>query len=345
MVHRGKDLPFVGEFHLRLGGVNIYIHCGQLGGQMKHAAGEFAHHALVGVGLLQGGSHDPGLNIASVDEKVLIVSAGFAAHGQGGKAGHAHVLSAARHFLKAQRQLPTQHGVDGGVELAVPGGEQLLLAVPNELDAHLRVRQRQSLNHRKDGRALGRDLFHELQPGRGVVKQVAHHHGRPLGTAGLLHLTGHAPLQTERRPKGRAGSARHHINARHGADGGQRLTPEAQRADGFQIVLGTQLTGGVAQKGGGQLLGRHAAAVVGDPDEGHAAVIDLHRHLLGPGVDGVFHQFLGHAGRTLHHLAGGDQVGHMTVQYTNVGHKITPLSVSVQIALQLRQQVECLDGR
>ena len=49
------------------------------------------------------------------------------------------------------------------------------------------------------------------------------------------------------------------------------------------------------------------------PEEGHPAVADLHRHSGSPGVDGVLHQLLGHAGRPLHHLAGGDQVGHMGV--------------------------------
>ncbi len=33
----------------------------------------------------------------------------------------------------------------------------------------------------------------------------------------------------------------------------------------------------------------------------------------GPGVDGVFHQLLGHAGGPLHHLAGGDQVGNVGI--------------------------------
>ena len=55
----------------------------------------------------------------------------------------------------------------------------------------------------------------------------------------------------------------------------------------------------------------HAAAVIGDPEEGHAAVPDLHGDLGGSGIHGVFQQLLDHGGRTLHHLAGGDEVGNM----------------------------------
>ena len=67
----------------------------------------------------------------------------------------------------------------------------------------------------------------------------------------------------------------------------------------------------MAQKGGFGILGCHAAAVVGQPQEGHAAVPDLYGHLGGAGVHGVFQQFFDYGGRPLHHFTGGDQVGDM----------------------------------
>ena len=100
----------------------------------------------------------------------------------------------------------------------------------------------------------------------------------------------------------------------HPADGGnsrQSLTTEAKGPDFSQILRRAELTGGVAQKGSGQLLRRDAAAVVCHPDQAHAAPLDLHHDGGGSGVDGVFHQLLYNGGGALHHLAGGDQVGHM----------------------------------
>ena len=52
----------------------------------------------------------------------------------------------------------------------------------------------------------------------------------------------------------------------------------------------------------------HAAAVVGDADPASAAAVGEDVDPAGAGVDGVFDQFLDHAGRTLDHLAGGDAV-------------------------------------
>ena len=311
VVHSGKDLPLVGKLDLRLGGVYVHVHHVQLRLQMEHTTGKLAHHALIGIGLLQRGGHNSGFYIASVNKKVLIVSAALAAHGQGGKAGHGHVLSTALYFLKSKGKVSAQNCVNGRLEPSVPGSKQFLFPVPDELDAHLRVGQGQTLDHGKDRRPLGGVLFHKLEPGRGVEEQVTHHHGCPFGAARLLHSIGNPSLQRQGRSKGRAGGTGHYVDAGHGADCGQSLATEAQGADGLQIILGAQFAGGVAQKCGRQLIRLHAAPVIGHTDKGHAAVCNFHRHLFGSGVDGVFHQLLGHAGRTLHHLTGGDQVGHM----------------------------------
>ena len=52
----------------------------------------------------------------------------------------------------------------------------------------------------------------------------------------------------------------------------------------------------------------HAAAVVGDADAPAAAAIGEDVDPAGAGVDRVLHQFLHHARRPFHHLAGGDAV-------------------------------------
>ncbi len=173
----------------------------------------------------------------------------------------------------------------------------------------------------KGGGPLGGVLFHVLEPGGGVVEEVPHHHGGALGASGLLAAGDHAPLQLQGDAEVTAGGAGEDLHPGDRGDGGQGLPPEAQGADGLQVVLGADLAGGVAEEGGLHVGGVDAAAVVGDPDVGHASPLDLHREGMGPGVDGVLHQLLHHRGGALHHLAGGDEVGHMAVQHLDMGHK------------------------
>ena len=87
----------------------------------------------------------------------------------------------------------------------------------------------------------------------------------------------------------------------------------------------------MAQKGGGQLLRRNAAAVVGDADVGQAAVLDLRHDGGGPGVDGVLQQLFDDAGGTFHHFSGGNQVRHMGRQALNLRHGSSLLGVIVSL--------------
>ncbi|SCH37451.1 Uncharacterised protein [uncultured Clostridium sp.] len=313
MVYGGKYLALLAELHLGLGGVDVHIHSGQPQLQMEDTAWKFAHHLLVLIGLLQGGGHQRAFHLAAVDEKELPAPAAPAAGGHGHEAGHSHILAAGLHRAEAQCQLPAQDGIDGGLELSVTGGKQLLLAVPDKFHTHLRVGQGRPLDHGKDGRPLGGVLFHEFQPGGGVVEQVPHHHGGAQGAARLLHLSRYSALQGQGGPQRGVRCPGHHLHTGHGGDGGQSLPPETQGADGLQVILSAQLAGGVAEEGGFQLPGGDALPVVRHPEEGHSSVGDLHRDGGGPSVDGVLHQLLGHAGGPLYDFTGGDQVGNMGV--------------------------------
>ena len=110
-------------------------------GEVKDAAGEAAHHFLIFIGLLQGGHHGAAFDIAAVDEKVLKTPAAPATRWQGGETRHAHSLARTLDRRETQGQIPAQHGVDGAFQLAIPGSEQLLFAVPDELHGQLRVGQ------------------------------------------------------------------------------------------------------------------------------------------------------------------------------------------------------------
>ena len=64
----------------------------------------------------------------------------------------------------------------------------------------------------------------------------------------------------------------------------------------------------MAVDGQRQIGVRHAAAVIGDADAATATAIAENVDPAGAGVDGVLDQFLDHARRPFHHLAGGDAV-------------------------------------
>ena len=104
---------------------------------------------------------------------------------------------------------------------------------------------------------------------------------------------------------------RENIQMRNGRDGGERFAAEAERADGGQIGSGAELARRVAQKGGGQLVGRDAAAVVCDAQIGQPAVLQLDGDVPRARVDGVFQKLLDNARGTLDDLASGDEIGDM----------------------------------
>ena len=139
MVHRGKYLLFTLKLDFGLGGVDVHVHGVGPDGEVKDAAGEAAHHFLIFIGLLQGGHHGAAFDIAAVDEKVLKTPAAPATRWQGGETRHAHSLARTLDRRETQGQIPAQHGVDGAFQLAIPGSEQLLFAVPDELHGQLRV--------------------------------------------------------------------------------------------------------------------------------------------------------------------------------------------------------------
>ena len=94
---------------------------------------------------------------------------------------------------------------------------------------------------------------------------------------------------------------------RHRTDRGQRLAAEPQRADGEEIVA-VELRGRMPLDREHEVLARHAGAVIGDPDQPPPAAVGEHVDPPRAGIERVLDEFLDHARRPLHHLAGGDAV-------------------------------------
>ena len=121
------------DYNLRFGGADQHRQprqqvpqgrCGDGDGAVALVADDGVGQASLiqlGVGLLQGGQHQPGLHLPAVDKEELPVPAGPAAGGLGDEAGHGHALVRAVHLGEAQGQLPAQHGVDGAFSTPSPG--------------------------------------------------------------------------------------------------------------------------------------------------------------------------------------------------------------------------------
>ena len=320
MIHRVKDLPLLGELHLGLGGMDVDIHRRHRHRHRQDTAGKLALHDLVAVALFQCRRQQLGLDETAVDEEHLH-GTGTAAHqGRRHEAFHGHLAAAALHRHQRLGEVTAQGGIDGRLQLPVAGSVEALCAVLDELKGNIGMRQRQMLHQSRHSGGLGTVLFHELQPGGGVVEQVPHDHGGALRGAGGLYGSGNTALQMERGAVGLALLAGQDLHAADGGDGSQSFPSEAQRADPAQVVRAAHLGGGVAQKGRGQLLSRDTAAVVADTDHAHAAPLDLHRHSGRARVNGVLHQFLDDTGGALHHFARGDQVRNMRGQLLNLRH-------------------------
>ena len=306
-----KYFPLVEEFHLGLGRVDVDIHRRHRQLDTQHAGRKPPHHDLVAVSLFQRGRHHSGLDIAPVDKKDLAASVAPGGCGAGAVARKAHLFPLAVHGNHVQRRLSAQHRIDGGQKRPVSRGMQQFFPVPEKPHRHLRMRHRLLLHGGKGGGGLCGIGFHKLHTGGRVVKQAANNHGCAHGAAHRLPLQNLSRLQMEAHARVRLCRAGHDVNFGYRCRGRQRFAPEAQRVNGLQIFLAADLAGGMAQKGRLGVLRLHAAAVVGNADKGHAAVLYLHRHVFRTGVNGVLHQLLDNGGRPLHHLAGGDQIGHM----------------------------------
>ena len=165
---------------------------------------------------------------------------------------------------------------------------------------------------------FGARRLEELEPrGRGI-EEVRHRDGGSLRARGGGALARLMPAAALDRPGGVGpGGAAGECQPADGGDGGERLAAEAECRDRPEVAVLCELGGGVAGQRQRQLVAAHAAAVVGDPDQPAAAL--LQRNLDGTRacVDGVLDQLLDHRRRPLDHLPRRDAVDHALRQETD----------------------------
>ena len=96
---------------------------------------------------------------------------------------------------------------------------------------------------------------------------------------------------------------------RHARDRGERLAAKAERANRGQVGGATNLRSRVTTERKDRVGARHAAAVVGDRDQGRAAAENLDAHRARARVERVLDQLLDGGGRPLDDFARRDLAG------------------------------------
>ena len=195
----------------------------------------------------------------------------------------------------------------GRFGVAGAGDEQPPAVLEEEAD--LRVRQRQPGHRLLAVGQLGRLALEELAPRGHVEEQIEHvDAGAARRRRVLLEHGCAAALDAQPGGRGRAGLAVTIEKRETDAMDGMRLAAEALGEDVEEPVGVEQLAGGVALEAQPRVFARHAVAVVDHRDRREPAFREQHAHRGGARVDGVLGELLHHAGRPLHHLAGGDLV-------------------------------------
>ena len=181
---------------------------------------------------------------------------------------------------------------------------------------------------------LGLLALHELEPGRGVEKEVPDGDHRAGGHAAPFYLLDPPPFDVNLRPFHRVGCPGGDGEPGNRGDRRQRLASKAERREGEEILVTGDLAGSVTLQRQEGVLAGHAASGVGHLDEPPPPRLDLDQHLFGARIEGVLHQFLGHGGGTFHHLARGNLVGQVFREYPNPCRQYEPHEIHNKRASQ-----------
>ena len=162
----------------------------------------------------------------------------------------------------------------------------------------------------------------ELASGREIEEQLPDLHAGAGRTPGRSHLEQLAPVDHDLRGHGGVALplARGHGQAADTRDARQRLTPKAHGGNGAQVLGPLNFARRVSLQAEQRVIPAHAKPIVRHADQTPAPRLNLHGDACGLGIQGILDQLLDHAGRTLHHFAGGNLVGNQLGQETNAVH-------------------------
>jgi len=193
-----------------------------------------------------------------------------------------------------------------------------------EREPDLRPGEGVPLDHLEAAAQLGRRRLEELPPGRDVEEE------RPdldRGAAGDRdRLDAEDPPPFDPHPGAEAGLlGGGQLEAGDGGDRRERLAPEAEAADPFEVGEAGDLARGVAVEGEERVVAPHPAAVVADGDPPLATALELDLDRPRPGVESVLDELLEHRGGALDDLAGGDLADELIRQKADAGHRPDPI--------------------
>ena len=184
-------------------------------------------------------------------------------------------------------------------------------AVVRQRKSHLRMRQRQAVEHGGAVGILGGFGFEEFAPCRRVEEEFRHFDAAAFGVGGRNHRTQTPVFGADLAGMAAAGLAASQRQPRHRGDAGQPFAAKAHAGHPFQIAQAADFAGSVARECQRQIVGVDARAVVLHADQFDAAAGQLDADVVGAGVQAVFDDFLQRVGGALHHFAGGDLVDEM----------------------------------
>ena len=288
---------------------------------MQEGHGHPADHQQATIGFVQGVAQRSVADISAAQEEILPLRSGPALRRVGDKPPQMHLVQTSFDPQERFGQLTTE---EFGDPLAAPGrGGQVVddLAARSIGHVDLRVRQRDPREHLHDVAGLRRVRLEERPADGGVEEQVPDLDHGPDRTSARLDRAEDSALDGEFGTLGGPGLARLAADLGDLGDRRQRLAPEAERLDAIQIIGLGELARGMRLEREQQVLGRHAEAVVGDPDQVLAAPFDRQVDPRGPGVDRVFQQLLDDARRPLDDFARRDLVDDGRRQLADDSHR------------------------
>jgi hypothetical protein len=304
--------PRITEAHVGLGGMDVDVDQPRIERQEQRRDRVAVARQDVGIGGADrrgdlAVAHGPAVDIGELHQRV--------GAGEGGDrhlAAEVHALAQGVERQRVLRELLAQNlrqTAQPAVLVVGLGGQVEPRAVrAREREADGGKGDRDALDDVGDGGGFRALALHELQPdGRGV-EEVAHLDLRAAIGGGRPQRRDPAALHRDLHRLVGLRRARTEGEPRDGADRGQGLATEAERADVVDVVR--QLGGAVARDRERQFARRDAGAVVDDADQVQPAARGRDLDAGGAGVERVLDEFLHDARRPFDDLARGDLVDH-----------------------------------
>ena len=334
-IDRVKHALFADKSHLNFRRMDVDIHLITWQCQHQHTGRIFPDHHRTPVSFLQCNTAGLGPGIPSVDKKVLHCPVGARRHRPADKPADANLPHAVIDRQHGFGEIPSQYGIDGPQQIAIAGGPVDLFAVPNKGNRDIGMRKGDLVHNRSDRIGLGDILFQKFEPRRNVVKYIPDDDGCSFRAPGFGYLLQLGPADLDQRPDLTVVGLGQQFNMGDRCNRRQRFPPESQRSDPVEVNGRLHLTGRMPQKGSRRILSTHPAAIVGDPQIAHAAILNFNRDIAGAGVNRVFNQLLDDRGRTLDHLTRCDQLRHLPRQHIDLWHIFLSFPRLIQSIRQL----------